>query len=165
MPKARTRVSPPAGAGRKGDDEHPPAVGPMGLLPGSYSSVSEMVRSTRGDVAADALDADEAARRLTDALAIQRALRGIPQATVAASMGCGQAKVSKMERAPDASVPLGDVVAYAAAIGMRLRLVLEPRGADRGAGLDVEVERAKGLPEAAPSRKGRGRPVGAKGGR
>jgi predicted XRE-type DNA-binding protein len=112
------------------------------LLPKVYTSVSEMIRDLSGDEFADDFDARQAERRLVRSLTLARVGKDVSQTELAALMGCGQGKVSKMERSRDADLGLGDIVAYAKAIGMEVRLALRP-GED---GLVIEARGKAGSP-------------------
>ena len=63
-------------------------------------------------------------RRLIDALAAMRAVKGLSQKDMAERMGCSQSKVSKMEASEDADLNLGAVIEYVRAIGGRLDITL-----------------------------------------
>ena len=86
-----------------------------------YTSVSELVR----DIVADeefhaAFDELVARRKLTKQLVAFRAARGMSQEEVAAKMACTQSRISKLENANDDDVRLGDLRAYAEAVGCEL---------------------------------------------
>jgi transcriptional regulator with XRE-family HTH domain len=112
----------------------------MKILPKSYGSVKELVRATLSPEFADYFEAYVAERELVTSLERLRISKGITQAEIAALMGCGQAKVSKLERSMDADLKLGDVIAYAKALGMGIRLAVE-------AGTTGFVVEAKGRPK------------------
>jgi Helix-turn-helix domain len=116
----------------------------LNIIPVAYNSVSELIRATMDPEIADEFDARQGARELVRSLALLRMGQGITQAELAIKMECGQTKVSKMERSQDANLNLGDVVAFARALGKAVKLVIGD-----GEGLVVEVE---GRPEA-PNRK------------
>jgi len=86
-----------------------------------YASVSELVR----DIVPDeefhaAFDEFVARRKLTKQLVALRAARGMSQEDVAAKMACTQSRISKLENAEDDDVRLGDLRAYAEAVGCEL---------------------------------------------
>ncbi len=84
-----------------------------------YSNVIDMVRDILSDepeFVAD-LEARMVRRQLVKSLAVARACAGLSQKELAAKMGCGQAKVSKLEAGEDADLRLRDVIAYLQAIG------------------------------------------------
>lgn len=68
----------------------------------------------------------EAARIVTELLAL-RTERGMMQAEVAKRMGCGQAKISKLEAGTDAQLSVGELCAYLKALGISARLVIDNR--------------------------------------
>jgi len=103
---------------------------PMKLTGKSYASVAEMVRGTVGDPEfAERFEERSAARRLVRGLTVLRGARGLTQADLGRGMGCTQAKVSKLESSTDAELSLGDLVAYAHAVGHNVRVVVSPEGA------------------------------------
>lgn len=86
-----------------------------------YSSVSDVLR----DIAPDdtfrtEFDKHVAARGLIKHLLGMRAVRGLSQRDVADAIGCTQSRISKLENANDADVRLGDLKAYANAVGCDL---------------------------------------------
>ena len=86
-----------------------------------YKTVSELVH----DIAPDdefraAFDARIADRALIKELLALRAARGLSQKDIAESIGCSQSRISKLENAKDADARLGDLRAYAAAVGCDL---------------------------------------------
>lgn len=107
----------------------------MKLLPTVYHSVSEVIRANADSETADEIISAINARVLVSALNLLRVKAGITQAEVAEGMGCQHAKVSKLERGQDATLSLGDVVAYSRAIGKGIKLVIGD-----GEGLTVEIE-------------------------
>ena len=83
-----------------------------------YSSVSEVI----GDLAPDdslsaELEARIASRKLIKYLLGLRAVKGLSQQDVAKEVGCSQSRISKLENAKDDDVRLGDLKAYAEAVG------------------------------------------------
>ncbi|GEM_PF-710827 len=68
----------------------------------------------------------EAARIVTELLAL-RTERGMMQAEVAKRMGCGQAKISKLEAGTDAQLSVSELCAYLKALGISARLVIDNR--------------------------------------
>jgi transcriptional regulator with XRE-family HTH domain len=107
----------------------------MTLIPVVYYSVRDMLRGTLDpEDAADTI-AYLDARLLVNKLVLLRITQGMTQAEVAERMGCQQAKVSKMERSEDANLGLGDVVAFAKALGKGVKLTI-----GEGEGLAIEVE-------------------------
>jgi len=85
-----------------------------------------MVRETSEDKEfAEALENRIASRKIAKDFAILRAQRGLSQRELADRMGCPQGRISKLEASPDVNLRLGDLAQYAAALGIRLRLVPE----------------------------------------
>ena len=94
-----------------------------------HDSVLEMARSLSEDEAfLTSLEQQLERRQLVKALVVLRAKQGIPQAEVTKSLHCTQAKVSKLEAGDDADARVGDLVAYAEAVGYELRISLVPKG-------------------------------------
>src|SRR5271157_2696196 len=92
----------------------------------TYSSVTELVRETAQDKQfAESLEARIKGRQIVKDLAIRRALRGLSQKDIAAKLSCSQGRVSKLEASPDVELRMGDLAAYANALGFRLHIVLE----------------------------------------
>jgi predicted XRE-type DNA-binding protein len=108
--------------------------------PQTFTSVQDMLRATLDPEDAAPIVAQIDARELVRSLMVLRMTLGLTQGELAANMECSQAKVSKMERAQDADLGLGDIVAFARALGKGVRLVI-----GQGDGLTIEVE---GRPEA-----------------
>ena len=93
-----------------------------------YTSVGQMVRETTDASFANAFEERLHDRRIVKDLMVLRASRGLSQAEVAEKMGCTQSRISKLESAKDSDLALGDLANYAAALGFRLGVVLEPKG-------------------------------------
>jgi predicted XRE-type DNA-binding protein len=108
--------------------------------PQSFNSVQDMLRATLDPEDADRIVSRIDARELVRSLVVLRMTQGLTQGELAARMDCGQTKVSKIERSQDADLGLGDIVAFARALGKGVRLVI-----GQGDGLTIEVE---GRPEA-----------------
>ena len=86
-----------------------------------YTSVSEAI----SDIAPDdsfrtELDEQIASRRLIKHLLAMRAVKGLSQKDVAEAVGCSQSCISKLESAKDNDVSLGNLKAYAEAVGCDL---------------------------------------------
>lgn len=95
--------------------------------------VRDFVEHTR-EVTKDDAFADELARRLeatrlTRLLSVLRNRAGLSQKELAEKLGCTQGKVSKLENADDVDVTLGELVAYATAVGFDAQVTLLPQGA------------------------------------
>jgi hypothetical protein len=95
-----------------------------------YSSVVEMARDLTGD---DAF-ADDLARRLdrkriVRTLLALRAAGNLSREDVAARIGCTRGRISKLESSLDEDLRLGDLGAYAKALGLNATLVLSREGA------------------------------------
>jgi predicted XRE-type DNA-binding protein len=134
---SKTRLANP----KTSDDDRPNARdADMTISPVAFNGVRDMLRATLDPEDSAEIIARLDARNLGQALMIARMMRQITQAEMAEKLGCTQSKVSKLERGRDVDHLLGDLVAFAGAVGKRIRLVLED-----GEGLAVEVQ---GRPEA-----------------
>lgn len=121
-----------------GKTSEAPRARPMKGTGKRYTSVAAMVRATVDDPGfADEFEQRSADRRLVRALAALRASQQLTQAEIALRMGCTQAKVSKLESSDDADLSVGDVLAYARAVGHNVRIVIGP-----SSGLQVEIQGA-----------------------
>ena len=93
-----------------------------------YASVSELVRDMAPD--ADFQVAFENCRKdrriIKDLMAI-RAVKGLSQRDIAARLNCTQGRVSKLENSKDDDLRLGDLRAYAEAIGCDFVACAAPR--------------------------------------
>ncbi len=86
-----------------------------------YTNVAELVRDTVPDEEFHAAFEEHVAqRKLIKRLVALRAARGMSQSDVAAKMACSQSRVSKLENATDEEMRLGDLRAYAKAVGCDL---------------------------------------------
>jgi transcriptional regulator with XRE-family HTH domain len=117
----------------------------MKLIPVAYNSVRDMLKGTLDPEDSDRTIAYLDARELVRSLIVLRIGQGVTQVEIAGRMGCGQAKISKLERSQDADLGLGDVVAFAKALGKGVKLVI-----GEGEGLTIEVE---GRPEVADRKR------------
>jgi transcriptional regulator with XRE-family HTH domain len=99
---------------------------PMKLTGKRYASVTDLVRDTTDAAFAEEFEKHLAGRRLVRALAVLRGARGLSQAELAAKLGCGQPKISKMESSVDADLNFGDVVRYVDAMDRTLLITLTP---------------------------------------
>jgi transcriptional regulator with XRE-family HTH domain len=96
----------------------------------TYTSVSQLVRETSEDRSfVDAFNERLSQRRILKDLMALRAARGLSQQDIAEKLGCTQSRISKLETAADADLRLGDLAGYAAALGLRPVIVLEPKNA------------------------------------
>lgn len=93
-----------------------------------FNSVSEMLRETSedADLVAD-VERFISGRKLVKHLIAHRVKNDMSQQDVAQMFGCTQSRISKLESSSDDDVRLGDIKAYAQAIGLQLRLVLGPQ--------------------------------------
>lgn len=92
----------------------------------TYGSVSDMVRDVADDPAfADDFDKHVAERQLVSRLFALRCAKGLSQKDVAVKMGCTQGRISKLEASRDEDLKLGDIRAYAQALGLTTVLGLE----------------------------------------
>ncbi len=91
-----------------------------------YKDVAELVRVADSNPAFAAdLDRHLAERKLVRHLFALRCARGLTQKDVAEKMGCKQAKISKLESSRDDDISLGDIRAYAKALGLATFFGLE----------------------------------------
>jgi len=93
-----------------------------------YTSVSELVR----DMAPDpefraAFDGRVARRKLVKELLAMRAVRGLSQQDIAQKLDCTQSRISKLENTSDDDIRVGDLRAYAEAVGCELAVCPIPR--------------------------------------
>ncbi len=94
-----------------------------------FKSVSEMTQELSDDQAfADKVDDRLAARQIVRTLFAKRSAKGMSQKDVATKLECTQSRISKLEKGDDKDLRLGDLVAYADAIGLDLNLVLTKQG-------------------------------------
>lgn len=90
-----------------------------------YSSVVEAIRDIpEMESYADSLDRRIQGRQLIKLLVTLRALRGKSQGDIAASVGCTQSRISKLESGVDGDLRLSDLAEYLNAIGVTPQLVL-----------------------------------------
>jgi len=86
-----------------------------------YASVAELVHATAPhEEFKQAFDEAVEQRKLIERLLVLRAKRGLSQKDIAERMNCTQSRVSKLENAIDGDVRLGDLRAYADAVGCDL---------------------------------------------
>lgn len=88
----------------------------------TFKSVRDLVVNTAGPDAGKEMDAHTEATKLVSALAALRNDRNMSQRDIAKAMHCSHSKVSRIEAAADADLTLGDLGAYASALGMRALL-------------------------------------------
>ena len=94
-----------------------------------YSSVREMVDDLSEDKTfAEEFEEQASRRELVKALFVLRCSANMSQKDVAERMGCTQSRVSKLESGTDDDLGLGDLQAYAAALGLETRIVLARKG-------------------------------------
>jgi transcriptional regulator with XRE-family HTH domain len=91
-----------------------------------YKSVVEIVRNLLPDDPEFAKQLAEKvkARCVTDFLIAHRTARGMSQNEIATKMRCTQSRISKLENGTDADLRLGDLQAYASALGLKTSTVL-----------------------------------------
>jgi transcriptional regulator with XRE-family HTH domain len=94
----------------------------------THPNVPQMVREMSDAAFADAFEARLRSRRIVKDLMVLRAGRGLTQGDIASKMGCSQSRISKLESSSDFDLTLGDLVRYASAVGLRVGVVLEPKG-------------------------------------
>lgn len=98
----------------------------MKLTGSVYTDVTGLVRDTLDEGFADEFETYVADRRLVKSLTILRCLKEVSQADLAAKMGCGQPKLSKIENSADADLDFGDLVDYLKALDMAMQVTLTP---------------------------------------
>jgi transcriptional regulator with XRE-family HTH domain len=106
----------------------------MKVVGEKITSVSELVRDASDPEFAEAFKKYQAERRLVNCLTVTRCAKGVSQAELAARMGCGQSKVSKMESSTDADLNFGDIASYAFALKQSVFIAFSQdklNGADR----------------------------------
>jgi predicted XRE-type DNA-binding protein len=91
----------------------------------TYRSVDAMLRATGQRRLAQAVRAMSAKTLLIDQLIVARARAGYTQSQLATKMDCSQSRVSKFEDSQDADLTLGDLQAYAKAVGLKLEAKLQ----------------------------------------
>lgn len=97
----------------------------------TYSTVSQMVRDMADDPSfADDFEKHLAQRRVVKKLMVLRAAQGLSQQDIAGMIGCTQSRISKLESATDSQIRLGDLEAYAAALGLEVKLVLTAKNSE-----------------------------------
>ena len=83
----------------------------------TYTNVSDLVHATtQDDDLRTAFKEHIASRGLVKQLLVLRAMRGLSQADIAASLHCTQSRVSKIEGFSDNDMRIGDLRGYAAAV-------------------------------------------------
>jgi len=93
-----------------------------------YTSVSELVHDMAPDAEfRAAFDARVARRKLVKQLLAMRAVRGLSQQDIAQKLDCTQSRISKLENTSDDDMRIGDLRAYAEAVGCELAMCPIPR--------------------------------------
>ncbi len=93
-----------------------------------YASVSQLIRDIAPtDEFRDEFEARIKSRTVIKRLLAMRAVRGLSQEDVAQRMDCSQSRISKLENGKDADARLGDLQAYADAVGCDLSAWPVPR--------------------------------------
>ena len=88
-----------------------------------YKSVSDMARRLSADAAfAKRLEQEIAAKELAKTLFAMRCARGMSQKDMASKLGCTQSRISKLEHSGAEGIRVSDLVAYAQALGLNLRI-------------------------------------------
>ena len=92
-----------------------------------YASVSELVRAVADDESfVEEFEQHISERSIITSLVSSRAAMGLSQTDVAKAMGCTQGRISKFENGVDNDLRLGDLAAYAKALGLDLCLATRP---------------------------------------
>ena len=90
-----------------------------------YKSVVEMTRDLSDDPSfADELERTISGRRLVKTLLGFRAAQGLSQQDIADKLGRSQSRVSKFEASADDALRMGDLRAYAEALGLDVSIEL-----------------------------------------
>lgn len=98
----------------------------MTAEPRQHATAAEAAAALCGDPAmADRVRAHAAACQLVTMLMNLRLARGMTQTDIARRMNVSPSKVSKLEASNDASLRLGDIVAYVRAIGLETSISFE----------------------------------------
>lgn len=88
-----------------------------------FSSVNDLVKATSKDTAfKKAFDEEFHAKKITCMLSAARAAKGVTQAQLAKKIGCGQARISKIENGRDSQLRIQDLADYSKALGFNLGL-------------------------------------------
>lgn len=69
------------------------------------------------------------ARQMITAMVAERVASGVSQADVAKAMGCGQPKVSKIEKKTDAELTVGEIATYCKLTGRQIEMVAHHKDA------------------------------------
>jgi transcriptional regulator with XRE-family HTH domain len=94
-----------------------------------YSDVRGMVRGLSEEPGfAEAFEKRLSERKLVRTLFALRNAKGFSQKDVADKLRCTQSRISKLEQGTDNDLRLGDLVAYADAIGLDVRIGLAKKG-------------------------------------
>ncbi|MCY2987527.1 MAG: helix-turn-helix domain-containing protein [Planctomycetota bacterium] len=92
--------------------------GEIAMAEKKYSSVSDMLaHNAPSDKFRKEFEAQIATRRVVKQLIALRAAKGLSQKDIADQMKCSQSRVSKLENGTDDDMRLGDLRAYANALG------------------------------------------------
>ena len=95
-----------------------------------YKSVVEMTRDLSDDSSfADEVERTIAARRLVKTLLVLRACKGLSQKDIADKLGSTQSRISKLEASTDDALRIGDLRAYADALGLKVKIDLVKKDA------------------------------------
>lgn len=95
----------------------------------TYTSVVEMVRRTTDTGSfAEAFEKRLISRKIVKELMVLRATHGLSQKDIAERLGCTQSRISKLELTSDTDLRIGDLAEYANAVGLRMSIILEPKG-------------------------------------
>ena len=87
-----------------------------------YGSVSEMVKDLTDEEFYNNFQQTLTRTSLSRVLIAMRNKEGVTQKEMAAKMGCSQGKISKIENADNDDIKMGDLLAYAKALGLSLDL-------------------------------------------
>lgn len=88
-----------------------------------FTSVNDLVKATSKDTAfKKSFDEDFHAKKITRMLSAARAAKGVTQAQLAKKIGCGQARISKIENGLDSQLRIQDLSDYSKALGFNLGL-------------------------------------------
>ncbi len=102
----------------------------MSVVGKQHASVLEMVQDTCEPEFAAEFEDHLNRHTISKVLTVLRCRKEMTQAQVAEEMGCGQAKVSKIERSADKNLGLGDIADYLGAVRQDMMIIFAPVGAD-----------------------------------
>jgi transcriptional regulator with XRE-family HTH domain len=92
-----------------------------------YRDIADMIRQVVGDGEfVEGFEEQFALRAIITDLMALRAAAGLSQQDIAEKLGCTQGRISKLESSNDGALRIGDLAAYAGALGFKVRILLTP---------------------------------------